>query len=83
MNNNENCVVDYIAKQAVYIQPILNQIREVILQELEGVEERISWNMPTYWDQHNIIHFAAFKKHIGLYPGPEAIVFFKEVLKDF
>ena len=40
----------------------------------------ISWSMPTYWKGHNIIHFAAAKKHIGLYPGPEAVTFFAEKL---
>lgn len=38
--------------------------------------------MPTYWKDHNIIHFAAQKKHIGLYPGPEAVEFFSEKLKQ-
>ena len=36
--------------------------------------------MPTYWKGYNIIHFAANKKHIGLYPGPEAVAFFAEKL---
>ena len=36
--------------------------------------------MPTYWKDHNIIHFAAQKKHIGLYPGPEAVAYFSEKL---
>ena len=36
--------------------------------------------MPTWWQGHNIIHFAAQKKHIGLYPGPEAVVQFAEKL---
>ena len=37
--------------------------------------------MPTYWKGHNIIQFAAAKKHIGLYPGPEAVAFFAEKLE--
>mgnify|MGYP003235446638 CR=1 FL=1 len=36
-------------------------------------EERISWSMPTFRKRHNILHFAAAKKHIGLYPGPAAV----------
>ena len=39
--------------------------------------------MPTYWKKHNIIHFACFKEHIGLYPGPEAVEEFREQLSDF
>jgi uncharacterized protein YdhG (YjbR/CyaY superfamily) len=39
--------------------------------------------MPTYWKGRNIIHFAAFKKHIGLYPGDEAVAAFSDQLKGF
>ena len=39
--------------------------------------------MPTYWDKHNIIHFAAFKKHIGLYPGDEVVKYFADQLTDY
>ena len=38
--------------------------------------------MPTYWKDHNIIHFAAQQKHIGLYPGPEAVDYFSEKLNQ-
>ena len=46
-------------------------------------EERISWSMPTYWKGHNIIHFAGFMKHAGLYPGPEAVQKFSGRLKEY
>ena len=39
--------------------------------------------MPTYWKKHNLIQFAAFKKHIGLYPGPEAVEAFADKLQDY
>jgi len=39
--------------------------------------------MPTYWNGHNIIHFAAAKKHIGVYPGPEAVERFSTKLQGF
>jgi uncharacterized protein YdhG (YjbR/CyaY superfamily) len=38
--------------------------------------EKISWQMPTFWRGQNLIHFAAFKKHIGIYPGVEAMEHF-------
>ena len=47
------------------------------------MEERISWSMPNYWKKHNIIHFAASKKHIGLYPGPAAVAQFSEELQGY
>lgn len=73
----------YIAAQPEEVQPLLNQVRDTIRTALPEVEERISWRMPTYWEKHNIIHFASFKKHIGLYPGPAAVAYFAEALKDY
>ena len=52
-------------------------------QILPYAEERISWRMPTYWRKQNIIHFAAFKKHIGLYPGDKAVEHFSEKLTGY
>ena len=60
------------------IQPILSEVREIMRKVLPDAEERISWKMPTFWEEHNIIHFAAFKNHIGIYPGPEAILHYVE-----
>ena len=39
--------------------------------------------MPTYWKKHNIIQFAGFKNHVGLYPGSEAVQEFSERLKEY
>ena len=83
MNNNENCILEYISQQPERIQPLLHQVRKVIREVLPEAQERISWRMPTYWDKHNIIHFAAFKKHMGLYPGPKAIEHFAKELESF
>ncbi len=55
------------------IREQLQSVRSAIRSELPDAKEKISWSMPTYWDGQNIIHFAASKKHIGLYPGPEAV----------
>lgn len=46
-------------------------------------EERISWKMPTFWKGRNIIHFAAGKNHIGIYPGPDAVEVFLPRLQGF
>jgi uncharacterized protein YdhG (YjbR/CyaY superfamily) len=73
----------YIQEQPEHVQTVLNQVRDAIKVALPDAEERISWRMPTYWQGHNIIHFAAFKKHIGLYPGPEAIEEFAGRLKEY
>ena len=71
---------DYIAAQDEKYQPLLREVRAVLRNALPGAEERISWAMPTYWNGRNIIHFAASKKHLGLYPGDEATAAFAEEL---
>lgn len=74
---------DYIIMQQESVQPLLRQLRAAIRAAIPQAQERIAWRMPTFWDQHNIIHFAAFKKHIGIYPGDQAIVYFAERLQAF
>ena len=76
-------VDSYIEAQELNVRPILNQIRDTLRKALPNAEERISWGMPTYWDKHNIIHFAANKKHLGLYPGEKAIEHFKDRLSEY
>ena len=56
---------EYIALQDEKVHPRLNRIRTILRNAIPDAEERISWSMPTYWKDRNIIHFAAFKKHIG------------------
>lgn len=71
---------DYIAAQDEKYQPVLREVRAVLRNVLPEAEERISWSMPTYWKGRNIIHFAASKNHLGLYPGEEATAAFAEEL---
>ena len=74
---------EYIEAQPEYVQPILSQVRTTIREILPDAMERISWSMPTYWNKHNIIHFAAFKNHLGLFPGTEAIEHFSARLAGY
>ena len=74
---------EYIAAQDEKIRPRLNEIRAVLQSALPEASERISWSMPTYWKGRNIIHFAAFKKHLGLYPGGKATEVFAEELAGY
>jgi uncharacterized protein YdhG (YjbR/CyaY superfamily) len=71
---------EYIQAQDEGIRDRLQNVRETIRKELPDAVEKILWSMPTWWQGHNIIHFAAQKKHIGLYPRPEAVVQFMEKL---
>ena len=73
-------VGEYILAQDEAIRGHLESVRNVLRASLPDAVEKISWSMPTYWKGHNIIHFAAAKKHIGLYPGPEAVTYFAQKL---
>ena len=50
---------------------------------MPDAEEKTSWSMPAFRKGKNLIHFACFKKHIGLYPGEEAIAAFSDKLSGF
>ena len=71
---------EYILAQDEAIRGHLESVRKTLKDSLPDAVEKISWSMPTYWKDHNILHFAAAKKHIGLYPGPEAVMEFAEKL---
>lgn len=80
----EPTVIDaYIAEQREEIQPMLHALRSVIKAAAPDAQEKISYRMPTFWRKKNIIHFAAFKDHAGLFPGSEAIVVFADRLKGY
>lgn len=76
-------VEEYIAAQDETVQPMLREIRDVIRNAIPQAEECISWSMPTYRKGRNIIHFAAARKHVGLYPGEEAVARFAEELAGY
>jgi len=62
----------------------LEQIRNEIKNEILEVEECIKYAIPTFtFNNQNLIHFAAYKNHIGIYPGSEAIVAFEKELKNY
>ncbi len=59
---------EYIAAFSPEIRSILERIRSTIRAAAPEATEKISYQMPTFALGGNLIHFAAFKKHIGLYP---------------
>ena len=59
----------YIDAQAEEARPLLQQIRETIQTAAPEAIEKISYSMPTFWQGRNLIQFAAFKQHIGVFPG--------------
>ncbi len=83
LDEDSSPIIKYIVEQDSSVQNYLLQAYEILKNTLPDAIEKISWGMPTFWDGKNIIHFAAHKKHLGIYPGPEAIVEFKERIAPF
>lgn len=73
----------YILNFPLDVQKKLIKLRFVITDNAPDVEEKISYQMPTFYLNGNLVHFAAYKKHIGFYPTPSAIEFFSEELKEY
>lgn len=74
---------EYIGGFPAEVQADLMKIREVISKAAPEAEETMSYGVPGYRLKKNLVNFAAFKKHIGLYPTPSAIEAFKEELADY
>ena len=76
-------VDEYISGFPPNVQEILESIRAVIKEATPDAEETISYQMPTFTLKGNLVHFAAFKKHIGFYPIPTGIEAFKDELSAY
>jgi uncharacterized protein YdhG (YjbR/CyaY superfamily) len=73
----------YIAGFPENVQEILQQIRKTIQKAAPDAKEAISYAMPTFKLNGNLVHFAAYKNHIGLYPAPQGIEAFKKELSVY
>ena len=74
---------EYISEQNEALRPILRRIRKTIKGAAPKAIEKISWGMPAFWQGENLIHFAVFKKHIGIYPGVLCSLPFKRQLSAY
>lgn len=79
----ENPINEYIQQYPTDVQDILKKIKITIEQAAPEAEERISYQMPTFVFHGNLVHFAAYKNHIGFYPTPSGIEAFKEELSGY
>ena len=71
---------EYIRQAPKERREILQNVRETIRASAPDCTEKISWDMPTFWQGENLIHFAVFKNHLGLYPGGDGVSAFAERL---
>ena len=74
---------EYIASFPSDVQERLRQMRAAIREAAPEAQEKISYQMPTFFLHGNLVHFAAFKNHIGFYPAPRGIEAFKDELAAY
>ena len=87
MNTSQSApqnIDEYIAGFPDNVREILGKIRRTIKEAAPGAEETISYKMPTFIHKGNyLVTFAAFKKHIGLYPAPLGNAEFRKELSPY
>ncbi len=84
MKKNKPDTVDaYIASFPPQTQQLLQQIRSIIQKAAPQAVEKISYNMPGYYVNGYLVWFAAYKKHIGLYPSSSGITAFEHELGKY
>ena len=74
---------DYVDRFPKEVQRLLTQMRLTIKQAAPQAKEKISYGIPTLALDGNLVHFAAFKHHIGFYPTPSAITAFGKELSSY
>jgi uncharacterized protein YdhG (YjbR/CyaY superfamily) len=74
---------EYIAGFPPEVQVLLQKMRATIRDAAPQAVEAISYQMPTFRLEGNLVHFAAFKNHIGFYPAPTGIDEFQEELSVY
>jgi uncharacterized protein YdhG (YjbR/CyaY superfamily) len=74
---------EYIADFPVDVQPLLQKVRTTIRRAAPKSEETIKYQIPTFVLNGNLIHFAGYKNHIGLYPGSKPIEEFEDELAKY
>lgn len=84
MKKTYDDINEYIASFPDDVQKILQKITKAIHKVVPDAEEAIKYGIPTFTlDGKNLIHFAAYKKHIGLYPAPRGAEEFKTELANY
>jgi len=73
----------YIASFPSSVQEKLQSLRQTIQAAAPQATEAISYQLPTFKLKGNLVHFAAFKNHIGFYPAPSGIAAFEPELTQY
>ncbi len=81
-SNKAKSIDEYISNCPAEVQQKLRDMRATIKAAAPQATEKISYQMPTFYLEGNLVHFAALKNHIGFYPTPSGVeAFIKETKK--
>ena len=83
-HKNFKTVNEYIDSFPEEVKEVLNKIRKTVIKAAPDATETISYQMPTYkLNGKNLVHFAAYKSHVGFYPTPSGTISFKKELAPY
>src|SRR5665213_542824 len=74
---------EYLIRFPKEVQQLLKKMRLTIKKAAPKAEEKISYGIPTFTLNGNLVHFAGYKNHIGFYPTPSGITAFKKELSAY
>ena len=83
MTKKFDSIDGYIVSFPKDVQDVLQQVRQTINEAAPEAEEAISYNMPAFKLNGNLVWFGAFKNHIGFYPIESAVKEFKDKLAGY
>jgi uncharacterized protein YdhG (YjbR/CyaY superfamily) len=83
IKKNFNSIDEYISQFPLELQEKLQALRKVIKESAPDAKEKISYQMPTFVLHKNLVHFAAYKNHIGFYPTSSGIEAFKQDISNY
>jgi uncharacterized protein YdhG (YjbR/CyaY superfamily) len=78
-----NSIDEYVSKFPKQIQDILQKLRQTIKEVAPQAQEAISYQIPTFKLNGNLVHFAAFKDHIGFFPTSSGVAAFERELSEY
>lgn len=81
MTSNE--IDDFIAKYPPDVQQILQKIRGIVREVAPEAQEKLNYGIPTFTLNGNLVHYSAFKNHVGFYPTPSGMEKFKTQLSKY
>jgi uncharacterized protein YdhG (YjbR/CyaY superfamily) len=83
MNTQIKSIDEYISCFPRDIQKLLTTMRSTIQKAAPAADEAMKYGLPTFVLNGNLVHFGAFKSHIGFYPAPSGIQAFKKELASY